>query len=348
MALPDVDPESLNLWVFGPGYGELVIVRAPPGQWLVVDGCGNEEDGYARRALDHYKATPALILFSHPHKDHAKGLRAVIERATGDPDTSTWPRIGMVPAPDTTGVGDPWDATAALDAGLVQQVVATIHERWRQHAPCRWELGVGTSERLGDATVRVLSPTDKERDAAREAWLANRQHNYNRAASALLITWRGRRVLLGSDLEETSGRGWTAAMSQDADLRRHDVYKIAHHGSKNAVGPHVECPSAPQLRVWIVTPFSKAFKGLPRFDDGEGLARLLRIEDSIDLTGLPREHERQSGQLEDRLRTVLRDDRDQEFATSTSGFPDCWVHIRVPSEGVPEISRGPGSVRVRE
>jgi len=348
MRLPDVDPDSLNVWLFGPGFGELVIVRAPPGKWLVVDGCGSEEDSYAQRTLDYYGASPSIVLLSHPHKDHAKGLRAVVERATRDPDTSTWPRLGMVPAPDTVGAGDSWDATTALDAGLVEQVVATIYERWRQHPPCRWELGVGTSEPLGDATVRVLSPTDRERDAARDAWLADRSHNYNRAASALLITWRDRRVLLGSDLEEASGRGWTAAMSQDADLRRHDVYKIAHHGSKNAIGPHVERPSAPHLRAWIATPFSKGFKGLPRFDDDQGLDRLLRIEDSIDLTGLPREHERQSSQLEEHRRAALRDDPDRDFARPTSGFPDCWVHIRVPGAGVPEVSRGPGSVRVRE
>jgi hypothetical protein len=193
----------------------------------------------------------------------------------------------------------------------------------------------------------VLSPSDAERDAAVAAWLARRRHNYNRAASALLITWRGRRVLLGSDLVEAEGQGWTAAMNHDANLRDHDVYKIAHHGSQNAIGPHVERPSKPRLPVWLATPFSVGFKGLPRFDDGQGLEQLLGFEDPIDLTGLPRESALQSGRPEERRRAQLRDNPDEAFGVTTPGFPDCWIFVRVPAKGPPQVERGPGSIRVR-
>jgi hypothetical protein len=329
--------------VFGPGYGELVLVHAPPGNWLVIDGCGTDGEQYGQRVLDHYGAVPSLVMLSHPHLDHARGLREVIERATRDPN-ATWPLIGMVPAPNTVGAGDAWDAAAALDGGIAEQVVATILERWQQRPECKWRLDAGTTQQLGDASVRVLSPTDAERDAAVQAWLAQRRHDYNRAATALLITWRGRRVLLGSDLVERPGGGWTSAMGHDRNLRAHDVYKIAHHTSLHAIGIQAERPSSPQLRRWVATPFAN--KGLPRFRDGEAMDVLLALEDPIEVTGLPRAHEDQSGSDEQLSRAILRDDPERAFATTTTGFPDCFVGIVLSAKGQASIVRGPGSVRV--
>ena len=98
MPLPAAEPDCLNLWLFGPGFGELVLVCAPPGRWLVVDGCNGGDDlGYAQRALDALGAKPSLVLLSHPHKDHADGLREVIERATqaGDLPRSSVPVVGV-------------------------------------------------------------------------------------------------------------------------------------------------------------------------------------------------------------------------------------------------------------
>lgn len=345
MPLPGLDPESLTVWLFGPGYGELVIVRAPPGNWLVVDGCSSDGARYAQRALDNYGAKPSLLLLSHPHEDHAQGLREVIERATKG-DKATWPLLGMVPAPDTLGAGDLWDAVAALDGGVAEQVVATILERWRQHAACKWDLEAGSSKALGEAQVRVLSPSVGERDAAVAAWRARKkQHNYNRAATALLVTWRGRRLLLGSDLVEEEGHGWTAATGHDANLHHHDVYKVAHHGSTNAIGPQTASPNPAGLRTWIATPFSK--RGLPRSHDGDGLHRLLPLAEPIELTGLPRGHDEQSSQAEERSRAQLRDNPTEAFPSTTTGYPDCWVCVRIREHGAPEVQRGPGSVRVR-
>jgi hypothetical protein len=64
--LPELDPENLWLFVFGPGVGELVVVRAPPGAWLVVDGCRAARVPYAEKLLDHYRATPDIVVLTHP------------------------------------------------------------------------------------------------------------------------------------------------------------------------------------------------------------------------------------------------------------------------------------------
>jgi hypothetical protein len=344
--LPVIDPQTLVVLVFGPGYGELALVHAPPGKWLVVDGCGADREGYAQQALTHYEAAPSLVMLSHPHRDHVRGLREVIENATKDP-LAEWPLLGMVPAPETVGAGDKWDAVAALEGGVAEQVIATILDRWQRKPACKWLLELGASQPLGEALVRVLSPTDIERDAALKAWLAgNKRYDFNRAATALLVSWRGRRVLLGSDLVEDPGNGWSAATGQDDNLRAHDGYKVAHHTSRRAIAAQVERPNAPRLRSWFATPYPGAYGGLPRFDDGEAMDRLLAIEDPIYLTGLPREHAEQSGALEQLSRGALRDEPDRAFATPAAGFPDCFVALVLSETGLPTIVRGPGSVRV--
>jgi hypothetical protein len=323
--LPVVDDESLGVWLFGPGTGELVVVRAPPGVWLVVDGCAADRAGYAQQLLDHYGARPSLVVMTHPHADHASGLRQVIERATAG-SVELWPRLGMVPAPYDGGAGDTWDAFASLTGGVAEQVVATIIARWSRHPACRWDLEVGSSERLGEAAVRVLSPTSTERDAAAAAWSRGKTHDFNRAATALLVNWAGHRVLLGSDLVEHPGAGWTKACSHDAKLSAHDVYKVAHHGSEGALGPQIAKPSRPMLRTWVCTPF--ASKGLPKARDDGGLDRLLALEDQVLLTGLPLAYAEQGDSTKDVRRAELRDSPEAVFTPGPPGFPDCWVHLR--------------------
>lgn len=331
------------VWVFGPGEGELVAVRAPTAKWLIVDGCTARSKSYGLLLLEHYQERPTLLLMSHPHRDHARGVAEVIESHTRR-DPSTWPRMGMVPAPDTEGAGDEWDAEAALRGGVAEHVIGTILHRWNVQPACRWELEVGTSESLGEATVRILSPTDKERSAARAAWREGRRREYdfNRAATALLVSWRGRRVLLGSDLVDTPGQGWRSASSHDRDLREHDVYKIAHHGSENALGAHIRRPSNPSLRTWIATPF--ASKGLPDFRDLGGAEKLLAVESPMLLCGLPRTYPEQSGSVESTRREYLRDKPDHEFEKNAPGFPDCYVCVIIPEVGPVSVERGVGSI----
>lgn len=341
MVLPEVDEDALTLLLFGPGYGELALVRAPPGKWLVVDGCSADSAGYGQRVLEHYDAHPSLVLFSHPHKDHANGLREVIESATNGYPPENWPKLGMVPAlDDARAAGDTWDVEAGLDQGVVQQVVATIVERWRQNPKCRWKLELGTSERLGDATVQVISPTAIETTAAIEAWERNARHDWNRAATALWITWRGRSILLGADLVEEPGRGWTSATGQ-AQLHTHDVYKIAHHGARKGIGPQITRALPPKLRAWVGTPF--VISGLPKCADNEAMQTLLAIKDEIHFTGLPVGHEEQALEQRAFTRAELKAKPPPPQKT-TEGFPDCFVSVTLRSSGEPKVHRGPGSI----
>lgn len=345
MPLPPLQPDHLQIFLFGPGVGELVAVRAPPGDWLLVDGCAAGGRPYGPLLVTHYGIQPKLVVLTHPHLDHSRGMAQVIEHATQGPKKD-WPKIGLLfPSPRR---GTPLDDLQRyFDAGVTEQAVATILQRWQAHRPCRWNLDTGSTETLGEATVRVLSPEDTARQDAFAAWEGkSAEFNWNRAASALLIEWRGHSILLGSDLVENPGRGWSEALKRTPELAKHTVYKVAHHGSWDAQYRGVLKGAKGRKSVFIATPF--ASQNLPRFNTGEGMELLLEHASVVHMTSLPRGHGEQAGSPQQFTRAQLAKRADDlEFDPPAPGFPDCYVALDLsPTAGPPRMEHGPGSVKV--
>lgn len=340
MALPALADDALHVIVFGPGVGEFIAVRAPPGRWLLIDGCGPPRQSYGQRLLEHYRASPTLIAFTHPHLDHTSGLLEVIDDATIGPETS-WPGIGVLwPSPRAQyPLGD----IAPHFGGTVEATLAAIQDRWDRAPGCKWELSLGTARSLGDATVVVCSPTVAEADAAYEAWRARAPWNPNRVATVLEVRWQGQCVLLGSDLEEKQGRGWThaAALLQGP----HAVTKVPHHGSRDAIhGAWLE-PAPHRAPLLVATPYAR--ENLPRFQNDQGMDRMLASAGVVRLTGLPRRHARQSAQAPYVARRAeLEALGKSELDPVTLGWPDCFVATSIDASGGITATHGPGSVLV--
>jgi hypothetical protein len=338
--LPELAPDHLIVLAFGPGMGELILVRVPPDAWMVVDGCGAGETDYAVATLKHYSAHPRIIVLTHPHNDHSRGLAQVIEEATPRGREETWPRIGMVLPPGNSIAG----LSAGFIARATLQTIAAIESRWRTSPACRWDVNVGDLELLGDATLRVLSPRADVRARQLERWRARQPFDRNVISTALLLSWRGRRVLLGSDLVETPGSGWSHGLMLDPELGDHDLLKVPHHGSDEALHDDVLQPRGrvpSPLRV--IAPYSPSW--LPRFSPGEGAHRVVSHGGTSYLTGLPRRHVEQSGRSEERLLAELADHDAITFSPATTGFPDCYVLVSIPPDGgAPEVTQGPGSI----
>src|SRR5450759_4755041 len=91
MALPDLElleQYPLSVVVFGPGYGESIVLRAGTDDgrvWGVVDCARRERRGEsvnpAYDLLAAHDGRPSLVLLTHPHADHTAGMAAIIERA---------------------------------------------------------------------------------------------------------------------------------------------------------------------------------------------------------------------------------------------------------------------------
>ena len=81
---PAIDQVELNL--FGPGYGESVLVHLGANRWLIVDSCIEVTSGKpaALEYLDRLgvdASTRVLYLVAtHWHDDHVGGFAALVER----------------------------------------------------------------------------------------------------------------------------------------------------------------------------------------------------------------------------------------------------------------------------
>lgn len=332
--------------MFGPGTGELVVVRAPPDNWMVIDGCGVGEALYAPMLLAHFNAHPDIVLFTHPHSDHYRGLQEVIDAATQD-ENAAWPLLGMVAPPEADRRTAPLtELVAYLSEGGSEQVVSAFRDRWERKPACKWTLQPGSTRQLGDALVRVLSPTVEMRQVAQWNFDQNKAFDKNQISAAIEIEWSGHRFILGSDLVEKPGKGWTEALKVQAALASHSSFKIPHHGSIK--GMHAEILGRAGRNaspVWALTPF--ASRDLPRLSIDGGIDQLLAQVQAIELTALPRPHGMQSAAAEEfRIGALRPDGRHLVFDPSTPGFPDCFVAIEMRSDGSSGVARGPGSVRV--
>ncbi len=344
--LPDLDPDSLHLFIFGPGTGELVAVCAPPGRWLVVDGCGHGGVMYAEELLEHYSASPELIVLTHPHEDHYKGLAELVDRATqGEPDT--WPVLGLVMPPEAeerSGRVD--DLATYLSEGGAEHAVSAIFDKWDREPRTRWTLQPGSSVQLGAATIRAVSPSEAIRHLGQQAAEQGQEFDSNQLSAALLVEWSGRRIVLGADLPETPGNGWSSAFEVEPTMAEHAAMKVPHHGSEKALHePLLGRGDGQPIPSWIATPF--ASKDLPRLAHGGGADRLLEHVAAFDVTALPRAHDDQADEpLRLSINELRPDGRDLVFDQRTIGFPDCYLVLSFPNEGEPAVQRGPGSVQV--
>jgi glyoxylase-like metal-dependent hydrolase (beta-lactamase superfamily II) len=97
-----LDRALLHVFVAGPGYGEGIAVALPGTGWIVLDGCRVSTGrlpilNILQRWRIPEEPLDALLL-THPHTDHAFGIREMIEenapRAIGLTTSPTAP--GMV------------------------------------------------------------------------------------------------------------------------------------------------------------------------------------------------------------------------------------------------------------
>jgi glyoxylase-like metal-dependent hydrolase (beta-lactamase superfamily II) len=82
------DRDCVEVSLFGPGYGECIVVHLGFDDWIVVDSC-IEPDSGKPIALAYLEAIGvaysriALVTASHWDDDHIRGISEVFREATG-------------------------------------------------------------------------------------------------------------------------------------------------------------------------------------------------------------------------------------------------------------------------
>ena len=211
-ALAGLPDGKLHVWFLDVGQGDAILIRAPDGRQILVDGGPSpaallDELG---AVLPFWDRSLDLVVLTHGDADHVSGLVPLLER------------YEVTAAVDGAQPGDRESAAwmAAIEDAGIPRVTATR----------------GTRLAAGAMMLTVLSPDARGTGGA---WSSND------GSLVLRLDYGETSVLLTGDAEEAAEQAMMAA-GLPLDV---DVLKVGHHGSAASTSAAFLAQVAPQVAV---------------------------------------------------------------------------------------------------
>ena len=269
---------EFELTLFGPGYGESIVLHVGSGSWVIVDSC-IDTDGTpkALRYLESIGLDPSqsvsLVIATHWHDDHIRGMAQLVEACS----QATFCCAAALCRPEFlsvvgaleprhlsvsgSGVRELYNVVTKLVEIGSTPVHALANRRIFAHDACEiWSLSPN-DETFRDflRVIGDLVPSEGETKAR----IPNLSPN--EIAVALWVEVDDVVVLLGSDLER---RGWVEVLQSAArPAGRASAFKIPHHGSANADAPEVWARMLDDNPFAVLTPWRRGGHALPSQQD---------------------------------------------------------------------------------
>ena len=269
---------EVEVSLFGPGFGESVLVHTGEGHWLVVDSClcpdGNPAAlSYLREVGIDPSIAVDLIVATHWHDDHIRGLSKLV---TACPAA----RFCCASALKTDEFLSVAAGLARRDYSAIGRSTAEIHSVFttlrKQRRNPIWASANRRVVRTEDYEVWSLSPDDGAftsfvqsvesliLEAAQQP-RASGSTRRNAVSVALWVRCGDAVLLLGSDVEK---RGWMAILaSSERPQAGASVFKLPHHGSSNADVPETWQQLLEPKPCAILAPWRLGRGALPRKSD---------------------------------------------------------------------------------
>lgn len=214
LALRGLPDGKLHVYFLDVGQGDAILVTAPDGRQILVDGGPNptallNEFG---AVLPFWDRSLDLVVLTHPDADHMTGLVALLQRYS----------IGQVldvPQSDVAQNAGPW---------LEELRRAAVPRSYAQR---------GSTIPVGDLLITVLNPGPES--------LASTVFDDNNNAIVLRLDYGRISLLLTGDAEREAE---DALMAGGAPVRA-DVLKIGHHGSNGATSAAFVAAVSPRLAI---------------------------------------------------------------------------------------------------
>jgi len=300
------EANEIEVTVFGPGYGECIVIHIGSGKWAIVDSC--LDDAHEPASISYLASLGVLVdeavisvSASHWHDDHVKGLAKTVAACSGarlslGAALQRAEFVAFLQAHEDQPV-------QKLDRGGTELLncLRLVVEQKRRIKPLNEDTIVFDfdNDQLAHGLrveMRALSPSGAQfTDFLRRIgsfpvnFLGQAkgrivEPSRNDLSVAMLLTIGKQAVLLGADLEELSDpqKGWQAVV----DSRRGrqplaEYFKVPHHGSPNAHNEDVWTDVLAGTVSSIVTPWTKGGRRLPSQSD---LARLRGLSNTCYLT----------------------------------------------------------------
>lgn len=288
-------PGELEVSVFGPGYGESVLIHVGHGAWIVIDSC---IDPKTKRSapLDYLESIGVapesairLVVASHWHADHVRGLHQIYSAAKSaifscaeslaHKEFLALAKIySMEPGKIPLGPEELYKCLTTVQKRTAQ--TGTQQHRWAGPDRILWQTGNHDSLKV---KLITLSPSDEMHSRTIQMMLNHlsvlkKGHTEpsllascpNDVAVALLLEINDRQILLGSDLEQESKAtvGWSAVLKGEAVKgSKCCAFKVAHHGSDSGYSEEVWDQLMEAESLAFITPFRHGSHRIPTGGD---------------------------------------------------------------------------------
>ncbi len=260
--------------IIGPGYGESIVLHVGNGSWVIVDSClGPSRRASALEYLESIGVNPenkvAMIVATHWHDDHVRGIADLIElcsdakfccsSAFRNEEFVTLMKAfeGQLISDVSNGLKQFHSVFLKLSNNGKRPIFALANRVIFQNNACTI-----TALSPGDdvyknflETVGKLLPT-QDKNNRRIPNLSP-----NKLSVALWVKFGTCSILLGGDLER---QGWVTILEESSrPIGMASVFKVSHHGSKNANEPEVWKRMLTDNPFAVVAPWRLGGKALP-------------------------------------------------------------------------------------
>ena len=305
MTPTDVPPDADEIEVsfFGPGYGECILVHIGNQQWVTVDSCLDSDRqatalNYLRRLGSNPAKSVCLLVATHWHDDHIRGMGELVEVC----ESAIFCCAATLRQKEFLATLAALEGRPATPRGSgLQELFKVFSLLTERSATCRRAFSNRLILSQSDCEVWALSPSDGSYDRflrqigqlipqVSEAKRRIPSLTPNQASVVLLFSIGDVAILLGADLEK---RGWLEVLDDYGDVScRPSVFKVPHHGSKDAHEDRVWNEILDRDPIVTLTPWRRGGQELPTQDDARRIlsfsSRAYVTTSKVDIAGVSR------------------------------------------------------------
>lgn len=311
--VPRADEVEVSL--FGPGFGEAILLHIGHGKWLAIDCCVHPTTkeviplSYLRKIGVNPSERVVQVIATHWHDDHIRGISQLLRECS----SAEFVCADALRADEFRTLVVAYGYRAMTENSGVKElfnVVKILRERKsiggsRLSTP-KWAIADRSllTDRIKldssefSVSIQSLSPSDAA-NAQSKMLFANmlpKENEIRRAipdlrpnlvSVAVSISAGPIFILLGGDLEEVGKEtmGWSAILkSKGRPDVRHSAFKVPHHGSSSGDHPSVWTTMLTKDPVAVLTPLVKGKSKLPGDSD---IKRLKSRTQNVFATGIP-------------------------------------------------------------
>lgn len=282
--------DQIEITLIGPGYGETILVHLGNNKWVVVDSCidSRTSEPAALSYLHSIGVNPGtsvvLIIATHWHDDHVRGIAKTLESC---PNARFCISSALTKEQFLCYVIS-FNEHNPIAAGSGVYELSQILSILQTSSPTKalmnrrvYSIPASESGHEQECSVWTLSPSDKQVDLflstltkympkIKETKFRVTEPEDNLQSIVTLIEIGNLLILLGGDLMETTdpNMGWSVIVeSAERPQGKACIYKVPHHGSKNAHSDDVWNKMLIRQPYAILTPFNRGASKIPTPSD---------------------------------------------------------------------------------